>query len=152
MSLVRHLTSPGRLTKVEAYLRLLVAQVGFVLPARVFLSRWVEVAVRSRPGKESDVADAQRLARVVDSVAGRFPARTRCLQRSLVLLWLLRRRGIGGRLRIGVRRNGDGVDAHAWVEVARSAVNDSPAHYSQFAVLEGPEQGLAALTGVERVA
>jgi hypothetical protein len=40
----------------------------------------------------------------------------RCIQRSLVLQRLLRRHGIMTSLRIGVRKEGDGLCAHAWLE------------------------------------
>jgi hypothetical protein len=68
------------------------------------------------------------------------------------LVSLLRQRGVSGRLRIGVRRRAEGVTAHAWVEVARSPVNDSPEHCSEFAAFESVEEGLAALASLENVA
>lgn len=43
--------------------------------------------------------------------------RMRCLPRSLCLQWMLARRGMESRLRIGVRRQGEGtLEAHAWIE------------------------------------
>lgn len=47
-----------------------------------------------------------------------------CLQRSMVLWWLLRRRGIASELRIGVRKEQGQFAAHAWVEHQNLALND----------------------------
>ena len=65
-----------------------------------------------------DIARAQAVARLV-AVASRYcVVSVACLHRSLVLWWLLRRRGIASQIRIGVRSPGDGFEAHAWVECA----------------------------------
>jgi hypothetical protein len=47
-----------------------------------------------------------------------------CLTRSLLLGWLLRRKGIDTQLRIGVRLIDGTLDAHAWVEYAGIPIND----------------------------
>jgi Transglutaminase-like superfamily len=57
-----------------------------------------------------------RLGRVVEANLGRLPGDTRCLTRSLVLVRMLARRGIGARLVIGVRAQ-PSFTAHAWVEL-----------------------------------
>jgi hypothetical protein len=49
------------------------------------------------------------------------------------LLLLLRRRRIGSELRIGVRRQGTSIRAHAWVEVDGTPANDSADHVALFA-------------------
>lgn len=50
----------------------------------------------------------------------------RCLSRSVVLWWLLQRRGISTRLRLGVGRREPTFDAHAWLEDDRGVLNDTP--------------------------
>jgi hypothetical protein len=60
---------------------------------------------------------AETLARAVEHAARSYsvyPAD--CLVRSLVLLWLLRRRGITAELRLGARTLTGRFEAHAWVE------------------------------------
>jgi len=58
-------------------------------------------------------------------VAGRRLVGAPCLARSLVVWFLLRRRGIDAVLVIGAADPGDGVlPAHAWVEVDGEPVND----------------------------
>lgn len=78
------------------------------------------------------VAQARRIARVVNWAAryGFFAAN--CLQRSLTLWWLLRRAGINSELKIGARLNGRQCEAHAWVECLGAVLNDSADVASQF--------------------
>ena len=56
-----------------------------------------------------------------------------CLTRSLLLGWLLRRRGVESQLRIGVRLTQGVLDAHAWVECEGVPVNDRANVSAQFA-------------------
>jgi hypothetical protein len=74
--------------------------------------------------QEESLPEAQRTARMVDAAAHRVPYDATCLRRSLVLWWLLRRHGIDSRLRIGVRREKEGIVAHAWVECQECVLND----------------------------
>jgi hypothetical protein len=72
------------------------------------------------------VSAARACAEAVGIVAGRRVVGARCLGRSLVLWFLLRRRGIDAELLIGARAaEGDTLPAHAWVEVAGEPVNDT---------------------------
>ena len=48
-----------------------------------------------------------------------------CLSRSLVLWWLLRRKGIETDLRIGARSLKGAFDAHAWLEHQGRPINDT---------------------------
>ncbi len=68
---------------------------------------------------------AQRYAQLVAAASRRNPFESTCLRRSLVLWWLLRRKGIDSALCLGVRKRADNLEAHAWVEVAGKVVNDS---------------------------
>ena len=86
----------------------------------------------SRRGGDAatDIEHAQRIARLVGIAANHGLYRATCLRQSLVLGWLLRRRRIPAELRIGVRKDGDDLQAHAWVELEGQALND-PAGVSQ---------------------
>lgn len=68
---------------------------------------------------DADRPDAgPRLARAVVRTLEPLPLDSRCLMRSLVLLRLLARRGVAGRLVIAVTPNqSDQLAAHAWVEL-----------------------------------
>ena len=59
-----------------------------------------------------------------------------CLPRSLLLGWLLRRRGVATQLRIGVNLNEGSLAAHAWVEYAGIPINDQPDVGAQFAAFQ----------------
>jgi len=82
------------------------------------------------------VASAFALARPVNLVAVRL--RATCLTRSLVLQWVLARRGIGTELKVGVRMEVDGLHAHAWLECGGVPVNDSAHGVNGFARMELP--------------
>jgi hypothetical protein len=65
--------------------------------------------------------------------ASRVPfLRGRCLQRSLALHLWLRGEGLASDLRIGVRKDGGALRAHAWVELGGQVVNDHPAAVAAF--------------------
>ena len=65
------------------------------------------------------------------------PYRGNCLSRSLVLWWLLRRWGIESDLHIGVRRDTENLDAHAWVEYQGQPLNASEWVHEQYATFDG---------------
>ena len=94
--------------------------VGFKRTARALAARSDRSPVPPEPARARHVADAVAL------VAGRSVIGARCLGRSLVLWFILRRRGIDAEFVIGADapRRGE-LDAHAWVEVAGVPVNDA---------------------------
>jgi hypothetical protein len=72
--------------------------------------------------------DVGRAARLVDAVAACYP-NTTCLKKSLILLRLLRKRGIPAELRLGVRKVDDDFSAHAWIACAgRTLLDGGTAH------------------------
>ena len=79
------------------------------------------------------LADIQALGELVNIAARHTLGPRTCLTRSLLLGWLLRRRGVESQLRIGVRLNQGALDAHAWVECDGVPVNDQPDVGAQFA-------------------
>jgi hypothetical protein len=81
----------------------------------------------ARRAVPAEPREARATAEAVALVAGRPAIGARCLGRSLVLWFLLRRRGIDAELVIGadMPRGGE-LPAHAWVEVAGEPVNDAP--------------------------
>lgn len=77
--------------------------------------------------------EAQALGELVNIAARNTLGPRTCLTRSLLLGWLLRRRGVQSQLRIGVRLTQGALDAHAWVECEGVPVNDRPGVSAQFA-------------------
>ena len=84
-------------------------------------------AIRSGAPVPTEPAEARPAAEAVGSWPDDPSIGARCLGRSLVLWFLLRRRGIDAELVIGadMPRGGE-LPAHAWVEVAGEPVNDAP--------------------------
>ena len=90
---------------------------------------------RKTEWSEAALAKAIRISRLVDLAArhGIYPAN--CLQRSLALWWMLRRRGIRSELQFGTRKADGRFEAHAWIEVAGVVLNDRDdvrLHYASF--------------------
>lgn len=83
--------------------------------------RWLEAVSGGqarRVPSEVELAQAQRVAQLA-GLAGRWGAvPATCLRQSLLVYTVLRRRGFDPLLQIGVRKPGDVVEAHAWVELA----------------------------------
>jgi len=77
--------------------------------------------------------DIKALGELVNIAARHTLGPRTCLTRSLLLGWLLRRRGVTSNLRIGVRLTHGVLDAHAWVECDGIPVNDQPDVGTQFA-------------------
>ncbi len=82
--------------------------------------------VPMRPATEQTRADVRRAVHMVAAACRRHPVRSSCLPRTIVLWSLLRRRGIGADVRIGVRYNTQGqFEAHAWLEWNGEVLNDA---------------------------
>lgn len=83
--------------------------------------------VRTAPS--GAVVDAERAAAVaaaVDAGLALLPVAPTCLRRSLTLMRELHRLALAATLHIGVRDVDGAIEAHAWVQVGRSVVNDEP--------------------------
>jgi hypothetical protein len=63
-----------------------------------------------------------------------YPGRARCLEQSLALYVLLRRRGVAADLKLGVQPYP--FNAHAWVELNGVALNEEPETIQQFVPLK----------------
>ena len=99
--------------------------------------------VRATPTVASGIVDAASVARSVrraDVALQRarrvLPWRPSCLVRALALAELLARAGVPHALiRVGVRRDGTSLDAHAWVELDGAVVGDDPRAVRRFTPL-----------------
>lgn len=91
---------------------------------------------------------AVKITRAMRSVELHGLRAPNCLERSLLLWWLLRRAGIDGELHIGARKNGARLEAHAWVELEGKVLNDSPDVHEHYARFDAPIAGTGA-TGEE---
>jgi len=85
----------------------------------------------------SDIDLASHTAMGLDLAARHLFFRTNCLERSLTLQWLLRRRGIATDLRIGARKESEHFEAHAWIELEGVVLNDPDEAHLHFAPFKG---------------
>ena len=108
--------------------KLALMVVGF---GRTFATgRWL---VRRRGAEVVTPAVLSDAVRRVALVAAFFPGRALCLEQSVTLWLLLRRRGIDAELRLGVQPYPFG--AHAWVEHRGEPVNEDPEFVRTFTIL-----------------
>lgn len=99
--------------------------------------RWIRRRVESVPADLAIDLDAVRAAeRAVATAAALYPGRALCLEQSLVLYVLLRRRGVAVVYRQGVMPHP--FQAHAWIEYRGEVITDVAEHARQFVLL--PDQ------------
>jgi hypothetical protein len=60
-----------------------------------------------------------------------------CLAKSLTLWWLLGRQGIASHLRIGIRKENEKFEAHAWVECDGAALNEPDEQHHHYSAFDG---------------
>jgi hypothetical protein len=94
------------------------------LGLRVFgLKRVQAHLLKHIPGQPKRLESPPRvIAQIVNGTAR--IVRAKCLARSLVLWWLLKRRGIDSQIRMGIRKENGALLAHAWVELDHVVLND----------------------------
>lgn len=98
------------------------------------LQAWLMGSAAS--AKDTHLPMAKALGESVNMAARCTPFPATCLTRSLLLGWLLGRRGLASELRIGVQLGAGGLKAHAWVECEGVPVNDRPDVAADFAAFD----------------
>lgn len=91
---------------------------------------FIEKLEPRRPQSAADCARAVRRARSYGLFRGN------CLSQSLALVWLLRRAGHDGHLRIGVKSEAGRLLSHAWVELDGETI-DPAAIAAQYVAFSG---------------
>ncbi len=85
------------------------------------------------PVTAESLQSARRIARMVVAASREGIFHGKCLEQSIVLWWFLVRRGFPAELQIGGRHGSTGFEAHAWVEIAGTVINDHEAVGQDFA-------------------
>lgn len=143
------MTSWRRFWRLSRLERLMLLRAMLLLPMASLALRLAgfrrlqAVLVRLSPvapkfSREPAAERAALTARIVGAAARHGLGRPNCLRQSLVLWWLLRRQGISAELRIGVRKTGQVLEAHAWVEHEGAPINEEEDLHEYYAPLEGP--------------
>jgi hypothetical protein len=91
------------------------------------LAWWLPQDPPQKSAVKTSSVDAQRIAQLVHSASREGLWTGACLESALSVWWLLRRRAFAAELRIGGRKEGDTFEAHAWVELGGTALNDDQA-------------------------
>jgi hypothetical protein len=80
--------------------------------------------------------DAAMTAHMVNAADRHGLVHPSCLAKSLTLWWLLERQGIASHLRIGIRKEREKFEAHAWVEREGAALNEPDEHHHHYAAFD----------------
>lgn len=108
---------------LEAWFLLLAAELALRTVGYVRLACWLRLEAPPSEGG----GPVEELVTAVASVARDHPARPLCLARSVTLCLMLRRRGLGGKVVLGARRQEGRFQAHAWVEHRGVSLEEQPA-------------------------
>jgi hypothetical protein len=76
-------------------------------------------------------ARAALTAQMVRAAANHGIGNPTCLEVSLALWWLLARQGIASDLRVGIRKDGEKFEAHAWIECGGASLTENH-HFAAF--------------------
>lgn len=99
--------------------------------------RWQRILTRLSPPANTVAVplsatqrkSAHLIGRMVDAAAREMRPHARCLERSLAAWWLLRWHRLPASLRIGVRKENGALQAHAWLEISGTVLNDTAEIY-----------------------
>ncbi len=81
--------------------------------------------------------DRSCIAGLVETAARTGLRKANCLERSLVLMWVLHSLGSATELRLGAKREAEALLFHAWLEQEGIVINDEPDIAAQYAVFDG---------------
>lgn len=89
-------------------------------------------------GSQNPDAQARAVltAQMVRAAADHAIGDPSCLEKSLALWWLLARQGIASDLRVGIRKDGETFEAHAWVECGEATLNEPEMQHHHYAAFD----------------
>lgn len=87
--------------------------------------------------------DAVLTAHMVNAADRHGLVHPSCLAKSLTLWWLLARQGISSHLRIGIRKENEKMEAHAWVERDGAALNEADEHHHHYSAFDAAFSSLS---------
>ena len=99
-------------------------------------AKWFSHMWRNNTASVDTLSTAKSIACLANVVFGRSPIPLTCLHRSLALYWYIRLHSIDCALRVGVRSNGTGIGAHAWIEVDGVSLDPRSVEYAPFDPLD----------------
>ena len=121
----RELSGDEQKVLIEAWTLLPVVDVSLRIASYKTTRGVVRALLGLSPRIASVGGDPERASYLIDVAGRRHAWHIRCLPRSMVLEGMLRRSGFECELRIGARRRGDELSAHAWVEREGRAIGEA---------------------------
>ncbi len=105
---------------------------------------WLQEKLRhppiSAPPATEIASILEMTCRMVRAAERYSPGQATCLEESLLLWYLLQSQNISTALRIGVRKQKDKFEAHAWVEKDGLALNQQEEQHRHYAPFDGDLQ------------
>ena len=115
--------------------------------SKTALGRTRVAPFRNSQFSETDTLNgARRIAHLAAVTSSNLFFRASCLEQSLVLCHMLRRRGMNADLRIGARKEANRFEAHAWVELDGTVIDSSGAEHSHFVPFEQSKSSMETQT------
>jgi len=133
-SRVRRLSRLERRMLLRAALYLVSVDIGFRIMGYARLERLI-ARQGARRSMQVDHRFPHRCAYWVERAARKVDRRYQCFHRSLALHAWLRRSGVPSQIKIGVRKSGSSLAAHAWIEVDGQVVGEAPGAAAPFTPL-----------------
>lgn len=143
--------SLARFLRLPASEKACFAQAWVLLPLTAIalrftrLQRWQSALDRGARNRTALPVAAEELARLAEPVARmvraasrRLPFQPTCLHQSVVLQFLLARRGIPAQMRLGSQLDGAKFQAHAWVECGGHILNDADDIHLRYTPFDHP--------------
>jgi hypothetical protein len=101
---------------LRAFVAAIAAQMALPMFSLRRLQAFTARNAASKPGRSANGESEQDICWAA-AVAARYTPGAACMVEALTAQYLLSRFGYCSHLRIGVRRDGSGIAAHAWVEL-----------------------------------
>jgi hypothetical protein len=137
-----------RFSALERRARGIFLRAVVLLPLVALSLRWLgfkatQASLQRQLSKTNPGQDAEAVRRAAVMTAHMVNAADRhglvhpsCLAKSMTLWWLLGRQGIASHLRIGIRKENEQFEAHAWVERDGAALNEPDEHHHHYAAFD----------------
>jgi Transglutaminase-like superfamily len=87
-------------------------------------------------GEDANRERVKLAVRMVNAAARHGWGQPSCLEKSLALWWLLQQQGTAASVRIGARKAGGKLEAHAWVEREGVALNEPQQEHRHYATFD----------------